>query len=89
MEGTEASFLLFPNKKIYIQIIPINIYIICNNAVKYRFLLIDSYLLQRKYIIIVLCIYDLISQSQDKHMYYDTIPDTNIRFYAINMLIIR
>ena len=34
-------------------------------------------------------IYDLISHNQDKHLYYDTIPDTNIRFYAINMLIIR
>ena len=30
-----------------------------------------------------------ISHNQDKHMYYDTIPDTSIRFYAKNMLIIR
>ena len=34
-------------------------------------------------------IYDLISRNKDKHMYYDTIPGINIRFYAINMLIIR
>ena len=42
-----------------------------------------------KYYCTTVYIYDSIYHNQDKHIYYDTIPDTNIKLYAINMLSIR